>query len=213
MANVEMPTKDSYPSNSNKSKREVEDKNIEPVVQAKVQKKSFGKKLAGSIVSEDSSKNSVMDYILYDVLIPAAKSTISDMVTGGIEMLLFGEKRSSNSRVSRNRGTSYVNYNGYSRGDSRRERERSRDRRGRIWDDEVLFDTRGEGERVIDRMMDIADQFEYVSVADLYSMIGMDGEYTDNNYGWTLKMVRDATISRVRNGYILDITRPIDIRD
>lgn len=208
-----MPTKDSYPSNSNKSKREVEEKNIEPVVQAKVQKKSFGKKLAGSIVSEDSSKNSVMDYILYDVLIPAAKSTISDVVTGGIEMLLFGEKRSSNSRIGRSRGTSYVNYNGYSRGDSRRERERPRDRRGHIWDDEVLFDTRGEGERVIDRMMDIADQFEYVSVADLYSMIGMDGQYTDNNYGWTLKMVRDATISRVRNGYILDITRPIDIRD
>lgn len=208
-----MPNKGKYPGNSNKSKREVEEKHIEPVVQAKVQKKSFGKKLAGSIMSEESSKNSVMDYILYDVLIPAAKSTISDMVTGGIEMLLFGEKRSSNSRVSRNRGTSYVNYNGYSRNDSRREYERSRDRRNRIWDDEILFDSRGEGEQVIDRMMDIADQFDCVSVADLYSMIGIDGQYTDNNYGWTLKMVREATISRVRNGYILDIPRPIDIRD
>ncbi len=211
VANVEMPNKDSYPSNSKKS-RQTEDKHIEPVVQAKVKKKSFGKKLAGSIVSEESSKSGVMDYILYDVLIPAAKSTISDMVTGGIEMLLFGEKRSSNSRVSRNRGTSYVNYNGYSRGDARRDRPR-RDSRTRVWSDDIFFDTRGQGEQVIDRMIDMADQFDYVSVADLYSLVGVDSQYTDNNYGWTLNMVTKATIQRTRDGYVLDIPQAIDIRD
>lgn len=211
MANVEMPNKDSYPSNSKKSKQAM-DKHIEPVVQAKVKKKSFGKKLAGSIVSEETSKNSVMDYILYDVLIPAAKTTISDMVTGGIEMLLFGEKRSSSSRVSRNRGTSYVNYNGYSRDNNRRDRPR-REGRARFWGDDIFFDTRGEGEQVIDRMIDIADQFDCVSVADLYSLVRVDSQYTDNNYGWTLNMVTKATIQRTRDGYVLDIPQPIDIRD
>ena len=211
MANVEMPNKDNYPNNSNK-KRQAESKHIEPVVQAKVKKKSFGKKLAGSIVSEESSKSGVMDYILYDVLIPAAKSTISDMVTGGIEMLLFGEKRSSNSRVSRNRGTSYVNYNGYSRDNVRRDRPR-RETRARFWNDDIFFNTRGEGERVIDSMIDMADQFEYVSVADLYSLVGVDSQHTDNNYGWTLNMVTKATIERTRDGYVLDIPQPIDIRD
>lgn len=211
MANVEMPNKDNYPNNSNK-KRQAEAKHIEPVVQAKVKKKSFGKKLAGSIVSEESNKNSVIDYILYDVLIPAAKSTISDMVTGGIEMLLFGEKRSSNSRVNRSRGTSYVNYNGYSRDNVRRDRQR-RDSRTRVWSDDIFFDTRGQGEQVIDRMIDMADQFDYVSVADLYSLVGVDSQYTDNNYGWTLNMVTKATIERTRDGYVLDIPQAIDIRD
>lgn len=211
MANVEMPNKDNYPNNSNK-KRQAEAKHIKPVVQAKVKKKSFGKKLAGSIVSEESNKNSVIDYILYDVLIPAAKSTISDMVTGGIEMLLFGEKKSSNSRVNRSRGTSYVNYNGYSRDSARRDHLR-RESRARFWNDDIFFNTRGEGERVIDSMIDMADQFEYVSVADLYSLVGVDSQYTDNNYGWTLNMVTKATIERTRDGYVLDIPQPIDIRD
>lgn len=211
MANVEMPNKDNYPNNSNK-KRQAEAKHIKPVVQAKVKKKSFGKKLAGSIVSEESNKNSVIDYILYDVLIPAAKSTISDMVTGGIEMLLFGEKKSSNSRVNRSRGTSYVNYNGYSRDNARRDHLRH-ESRARFWNDDIFFNARGEGERVIDSMIDMADQFEYVSVADLYSLVGVDSQYTDNNYGWTLNMVTKATIERTRDGYVLDIPQPIDIRD
>lgn len=211
MATAEMPSKDDYPSNSHKSKKEPieEKKDIQPVAKAKVRKKSFGKKFASSIVSEDSSKNGIMDYILYDVLVPAAKNTISDAITGGIEMLLFGEKRSKSSHVGRSRGTSYVNYNGYS---SRRD-DRRDDRRSRAWNDDIIFDSRAEGERVIDSLIDLADQYDYASIADLYSLVGIDSQHTDYNYGWTLQMLYKATITRERTGYYLNIPRAVNIKD
>ena len=216
MANVEMPKDEKYPSNSNKSKQSTEPdkKDIQPVAKAKVRKKSFGKKFASSVVSEDSSKNAIVDYILYDVLVPAAKNTISDAVTGGIEMLLFGEKRSKNSRVGRSRGTSYVIYTGYSSRRDDRDRDRPMgNRSNKGWNDDVIFDSRAEGERVIDSLIDLADQYDYASIADLYSLVGIDSQHTDYNYGWTLPMLYKATITRERTGYFLNIPRAVNIKD
>lgn len=72
-----------YKSNSHKSKGEVrkEDKKIEKVATGKVKtkKKSGANKFSDVFVTEDIS--SVKDYILYDVLLPAAKKTLSEIVS------------------------------------------------------------------------------------------------------------------------------------
>ena len=83
-----------YPSNSNRAKNDkpaAPEKKVEAVVSggAKTRKKSEAKKLADTFISEDAGN--VKNYILVDVLIPAIKKAVCDIVTNGIEMILYGE--------------------------------------------------------------------------------------------------------------------------
>jgi len=47
-----------------------------------------------------------------------------------------------------------------------------------------------------------------VSVADLYELVGIQGSYTDNKYGWT-KNIRNASVVRVRDGYLLKLPKAL----
>lgn len=204
---------ENYPSNSlmRKPERDPEKKKVEKVItgDAKQQKKGIGRRITETFL-EDNTR-SVGDYILHDVLIPAAKAMISDMISGGIEMLLFGQRRGS--RTYRDGGRSYTNYNSISyRGQPRdvRPRELSRVARARHEFDEIVIPTRGEAEEVLSALADLVVDYGQASVADLYDLCGIDSNFTDNKYGWT--DLRGASVSRVRNGYVINLprTQPID---
>lgn len=66
--------------------------------------------------------------------------------------------------------------------------------------------TRVEAEEVIDRMFDLVSQYEMVTVADLYDLVGLANNYTDEKWGWT--DIRGAGVSRIKGGYLLDLPRP-----
>ena len=187
-----------YKSNSHKSKEEPrrEEKKIEKVATGKVKtkKKSGANKFTDVFISEDISN--VKDYIIYDVLLPAAKKTISEIVSNGIDMILYGETRSK----SRSRG-SKVSYSKYyeDRDDDYRRTSR---RRAVGYDyEDVILESRREAEEVLNRMEDLIDTYAVVSVADLYDLVGISGNYTDNKYGWT--NLRTAGIERTRDGYLI----------
>ena len=81
-----------YKSNSYKSKEQTEvpeEKKIQKVANGKTRKKSELSKFANVFISEDVQN--VKSYILMDVLVPAIKKAISDIVANGIDMLLYGE--------------------------------------------------------------------------------------------------------------------------
>ena len=203
-----------FPSNSNKKKERIDavkEKNITQVVSGKVIKKqrTFGQKLAETFFGDDA--RSVGDYLLNDILVPAMKSTLSDMVGGGIEMLLFGERKSSTrGRLFRDRDRSYVPYNRMSRRDDVDDRRYiSKAARSRHDFDEIILETRGEAEDVLSHVVDIIDDYGVASVADYYDLLGVEGNFTDNKYGWT--NVSDAYITRTRDGYSIRLPRPREI--
>lgn len=191
-----------YKSNSHKYKGDVrkEDKKIEKVATGKVKtkKKSGANKFSDVFVTEDIS--SVKDYILYEVLLPAAKKTLSEIVSNGIDMLLYGETKSK----SKSRGNK-VSYSKYY--DDREDDYRRSSRRRAVGYDyeDVILESRREAEEVLNRMEDLIDSYGVVSVADLYDLVGISGKYTDNKYGWT--NLRDADIERTRDGYLLVFPR------
>ena len=197
-----------YPSNSHKSKEQrqkqpAERPKVEKVVQGtvKTKKKSELRKLADTFISEDAT--SIKSYIILDVLIPSAKKAISDIVTNGIDMLLYGE-----SGVRRNRSSSSrVSYRDYY--DSHRRRDDRPIRSGYTYDD-IIFDDRGEAEEVRERMDELIDAYGVVSVADMFDLAGITCQYTDNNYGWT--NIRNATVERVRDGYILRMPKALPLK-
>lgn len=200
-----------YKPNSNRYKKKQksapsEKKKVEKVVNGtvKTRKKSGVSKLKDTFISEDVSN--VKSYILMDVLIPAAKKAISDIVRDGIDMILYGDTH----RGQSSSGASYVSYRSYSdrdRRDSRYESNRSRT----IYEpDDIILESRVEAEEVLDRMNELIDNYGIVSVADLYDLVGKSCDYTANRYGWT--NIRNAEPIRVRDGYLLKMPKvgPID---
>ena len=198
-----------YKPNSHKAKEEQrnqEEKKIEKVVKGpvKVKKKGELSKLADIFISEDA-KN-VKSYVLMDVLVPAIKKAISDIVTDGVDMILYGtsgrgKKRSTAEKIS------YRSY--YDRRDD--DRRPSSDRTTRRYSyDEVTIDTRGEAEEVLTRMGEVIDTYGVISVADFYEMVGVKSEYTDHKYGWN--SIRNADIVRVvGGGYMIRLPKAMAI--
>lgn len=201
---------ENYPANSHKSKEEQKQlpqkkKRVEKVVtgQARTKKKSEVRKLADNFLAEDMS--SIKNYAITDVLIPSVKKAIKDIVSNGIDMLLYGG--SGDRRDSRADRVSYRKYS--DKNDDYRRYSENRNR-SFYFDSDVIVDTRGEAEEILRRMNDLIATYGMASVADLFDLAGLSCEYTDNKYGWT--SIRTAEVVRARDGYAIKMPRamPID---
>lgn len=189
------------PGNSHRSKLVKKKKIIKGKVRK--QKKTWTKQVVETFVGEEV--DSVGHYILHDVVIPAIKSTLSDAVQGGIEMLLFGERGHNRGSSNRN-GRPNISYTNYSRNDKRSNRHSQS--RGRTMQD-IILDSRRDAQDVLNSLVDIIDEYGQASVADLNDLIGVSGKYTDNDYGWD--NLNTARITHIRDGYLLDLPKPIYI--
>lgn len=204
---------DGFPGNSHTEKAAKKEKKVDKVVSGPVSRKKrpMGRRVADTLTHEDADKDSVSRYIIYDVLIPAAKTTISEMVSGGVEMLLFGDTRGS--RTNRRRDKSYVSYNSVSRNNDRPGRPNravSYENRSRHNFDDVIIPSRGEAEEVLSALVDLIEEYGAATVADFYDLVGVTGSFTDEKYGWT--ELGRASVSRVRHGYLINLpkTRVVD---
>jgi hypothetical protein len=209
---------DDYPSNSHKRAKPVTapdeaPKKVEKIIEGEVvrRKKPLGKRFAELFITGD--RQSVGQYILLDILLPAAKDTIADVVTQGIERTLWGEARSTSRRSGQRPNSGHTNYGNrfqttnspYGRPEPRQ--LPSRRSRANHNFDEIILKTRVDAEEVIDNLFMLVSKYESASVADLYEMLGIEGvPYTDDKWGWT--DLRGAGITRVNNGYLLDLPKP-----
>src|SRR5580765_3041556 len=199
-----------FPSNSETSKKGVPNgKNISPVVSggAVRRKKSLRKQFKETFVAGDA--RTAIHYVLFDVLLPAAKDMVVEAGSQGIEKLIFGESRRRGSTRPQAGPTGYVSYNRYAMDQSRQtgpQRAMSRQARARHNFDEIVLDQRSEAEDVIDRLFDLVSRYESASVADLYELVGLTSVHTDNRWGWT--DLTGAGVSRIRGGYLLDLPEP-----
>lgn len=183
--------------------RSTEKKKVEKVVRGKVKTKprSGVSKLADAFISDDASN--VKTTLVEDILVPAAKKTISDLIVTGLDIIMYGEPRGRRSSSS----SSYVSYRDYSRRDDDRRRDSSR--RGYSHED-IILESRAEAEEVLTRMDELIETYGTVSIADMYDLIGKSCAYTDNNYGWT--NIRNAEPIRVRDGYMLKLPKALPLK-
>jgi len=199
-----------FPSNSEKSKREQEpEKNQKPpeipkckqIVQGSKTKKSFLNNFLGEGLKD------VGGYLWHDVLIPAAKATLYEIITGGASMSLFGERRRGSNSTYREGGRTFINYNACSR-DERR--DLSQTERARQDFDSIGFNSKYEAEEVLSALVDQTIEYGSATVANLYELSGITANFTDRNYGWT--NLRDAYTERSRNKYIIVLpqAKPLD---
>lgn len=181
----------------------VERKKVEKVVKGtvKTRKKSEIRKFTDIFVAEDVGE--VKTYLVRDLLIPSIKNTILDLIIEGATIIFKGESGRSKKRPN----SEYVSYRSYSEKDYRDDRYRSETRsRSSYGFDDIILESRGEAEEVLTRMDELIETYGFVTVADLYDLVGKSCSYTDNKYGWT--NLRNAETVRVRGGdYMLRLPR------
>ena len=142
----------------------------------------------------------VKSYIFEDIVVPAVKDIILDAVRA-----LLGVSGKSNKGAPASK-VSYRSY--YDRGNERNDYGRTRTRVGYDYDD-IVLDKRDEAEDVLSRMDELISTYGMASVADLYELVGVTGNYTDNKYGWT--DIRSASAIRVRDGYLLKLPKALPL--
>ncbi len=163
-----------------------------------------------SIGVEDG--RTVGDYLIWDVILPAVKDTISEVFKKGIDAFLYGNTRPySRGNVERHGSTTRVSYNSYY------DRERDRGNRytyhGRSVNDfrDFVFEDRRDAEAVLSEMVEIISVYGFCKVSDFYSLVGeTERNFTDHNYGWD--QLGSASVERVRDGWIVDLPRPISLK-
>ena len=200
-----------YTSNSNKSK-EKNKKKPEQVVTPPAQK--LDKVIEGQAIKMKKGSNEsilkslipkidpteMKNHILMDLVIPTIKKSISDT----IETLLYPGK-------SPQMDTSKAPYDSYySRKQEERKYVRQPIRPAVYATDDIVLQTRGQALNVLSSMESIIDTYDCVCVANLLELVGLDSQYTDNNYGW-LDLSDASVVQTKRGGYLLDLPDPIKL--
>lgn len=160
------------------------------------------RKLTDVFISEDASN--VKSYIFGDVFVPAVKKLIVDIIKDSVDMIFNGrvyrgdkKDRFIGDRVS------------YDRFSSDRHREPIRTTNRFTYDD-IEFESRREAEAVLDTMYGVIRKYGFVTVSEMYDMVGRTAPFTANNYGWT--DISTASVDRIYGGgYIIKLPRAMPI--
>ena len=188
-----------------------DDKHVEAVAQGtKVSKsKSKARQIAEIFVGGDLKETA--EHVRDDVAIPALKNFLYDSLSEGLQRLLWGETRND-----RRRNSTHRDYVGYSRRarESRlspKESVQTSARYSRVAQgvDDVVLATRTEAESVLSRMYDLIENYNMVTVAEFYSLVGISAEFTDENWGW--RDLRSANIQHIRDGFRINLPKPEEI--
>lgn len=185
--------------NSHKYKENLKNKKTEKVTKGKVTKKKTKTKFLDLFMPEDMT--SIKDFLIDDILIPSVKKIISDSV----DMFLYGgsSDHGRSSHIS-----DRISYRSFY--DKRDDRGRKKSRRGTYNYEDPILESRRDAEHVLERLDEIIDQYDVVSVLDLYDLCGLETNPTDDDYGWT--NIRNAKIVREKNGFMIKMPKllPID---
>jgi hypothetical protein len=195
-----------FPGNTNRS-REAREPRVKPITDGELptRRRPLGKRFAETFIQGDA--RSVREAVFWGLVIPKVKDVFLDAAWESLQVMLFGSSRSGRSTS----GSSSYRYEARHSPDRvlRPDRDRSSmSRSARASHDfrEILWETRVQAEEALDVMEAAIDQFDMVSVADLYDLAGQKAEFTDQDFGWT--DLRDSVVRKVRGGYIIDMPRP-----
>lgn len=193
------------------------EKKIDPVVKSatKIQKKSFVARVKKGV--DDWDIPGVIRHAYHEVAIPAAQNLFYDTIVDAIGRVTF---KHGGRRYPGPHGGSMITYGGRVNRDPREPRDRdprtaprpTQGPRGRRMADNVIFDTRGEAQDVLDGLNDVLLEYDFVTVGDLYELLGrpQDANPVDWKWGWVVAV--DAPITQTRDGFMLDLppVGPID---
>jgi hypothetical protein len=197
-----------YQANSNKSKEEPKQpekkaKKLEKVVSGDVvlKNKTLGSRFKNIFFGGDV--NTAASYVVAEVLLPALRNLVVETISKGADRLIYGESGVRRRPVNYGSRVQYNNpiYRGGDRPRAYLPDQRPVDRwtADRPTVEDIIVVSREDAEVVVERMIDIVSQYEVVSLADLYELLGLPSSHVDNKWGWT--HLPNTRIDQVRQGW------------
>lgn len=205
MAKIKMEDINVKPSSERLKEKESDRERSEPIVKKDAvvsKKKPLGKKLMKKLFNADDISD-MRDYILTEVILPG----IGQFGLNALSVIFFNEPLDSDffsGRKKKKKAYDRASYSSY----YEKKKKKDRKRREEYEDDEVDYQEiviryREDAEKIVDEMHYRIDEEGSVSIAELFDMIDVAGESTDNDYGWTRK--KDIGIKRVSGGFLIDV--------
>lgn len=200
------------------------EKNVQKVVTGNVtqRQKGIGFKFRKIFLGMDLKHTT--DFVVSEYLIPELRDIIFRVGSRYLEGLIFGESRYAR-KATEYRSTSKISYNNVTpapwRRDPREDYIDVRSTVGRVPDQQrptrvdrreiadIVLNSRAEAEMVVESMMDILSHYEVVTLADMYTLVGLPTSFVDNNWGW--KGLNDVTVRQIGGrGYIIEFP-PVEV--
>lgn len=202
-----------YSGNSNRDKEteQVPEKKVEQVTSgaAVVRKKPLGRRIAENFTGADGKD--VGHYVLFEVILPRCKDLIFDVGESALRRALFGD--SAKGYTSRATSKGYTPYNTIQSSAIPKQQQFSKpavtpsDEFG-----EILVETRGEAQEVMDKMGNLIDTYGMACVSDLKAAVGLTGSMTDEKFGWMAMGGTDIRrVGGQQPGYLLIFPRPQEL--
>lgn len=214
MAAANLPPRSSYqgPTENNEPRTERKTKG-----EAHLAKKKLSQQFVETFVTDDIEG---VKKELYESVTTRLIGLILDAINEGLSMIfkLDRGKRSSVGGYSYNGGGyDYAkissNYK-YGSGNNRRNDAPSGNTRADY--SNIVYATKEDANDVLSTLQDLADPDQYgqATLADLYDAAGISiskQDFTDNKWGWRLPMLKGIRIRRIREGWVLDLPKPIPL--
>lgn len=147
-----------------------------------------------------------------DVIVPGAMNLFLD----SMEMLFFHQVTRRNGYYSPPPPQTSYNYGGYGYGYNYNQQynypqppQPQPQQNTQIDYRNIILHTRQDAEAVARQMKDRCIQFGSVSIADLFDLINVAGEFTDNNWGWSDPNC--IGIRRVSQGFLIVVPNAIPL--
>lgn len=138
-------------------------------------------------------ENKTIELIRTDILLPSIRNTVYALFWGDLP-----EKR----------GVRYFNYGGNYKSPYKYVTPYH------IFSNKVKdprFDTKKLAEEVLNKLHDIAINYNFATIADLCDLTGESYRFTDSKYGWTEQDLQDVSIKRTGKQYTLCMPRPMEV--
>lgn len=212
------PRMSNIPNNSHKQREEKPPSAAAPkekaqkIVEGKVvvKKTPFFKRVARSMVADDAS--SVGEFMVTDVVVPAMKNLLFEMVTQGARRTLWGASMrgagpARSGIISAATGSVLkTNYHDVPTG---RPSMPSPTRNSHDFST-LVVESREDAESIIVALMDDIARYQQATVEDFYGYLGVTSDWADGKWGW--KDLSTADIRQTQGGWRFDLPPTVQLR-
>lgn len=182
-----------------------------PVAVAKghVKKRSTFSRLSEVFVVQDIK--SVGAFVFERVVVPAFQRLMVDTINSIARGVFMGEGSIGVGNTNSRTPAGHTSYNSIYDGNQPKGAISSRKTSGDFQFAELVFDSYGEAQLVLDKMDECLADSGVVSIADMYQFADVSCPFTGNYYGWT--NISTAKIVADRDGYWIKMPNARQIKD
>lgn len=164
-------------------------------------------RLSEVFTAEDTG--SVASFVFTRLVIPRLQVLAVDTINAVARAIFLGERTSE---PSRKKPGGYTSYQGYYEGNKAKPKlSSSKKTSGSYQFQEVIVDSYGDAQLILDKLDEILESQGYVTVSDLYEAADLPCPFTGNYYGWD--NISAARITTDSDGYLIEMPQATALKD